>query len=100
MIQATVIFEDMIKTQYLRSEWWYWSSLSAAIKTSTISSLSLRIYTLDSSIIYEKSGPSLDSSDNCKPDSVLDQRPESASDTVEKPKASRKSSRKRKEVEC
>ncbi|KAK4760318.1 hypothetical protein SAY87_005211 [Trapa incisa] len=95
MIQATIILEDMIKTQYLRNEWWYWSSLSAAIKTSTISALALRIYSLDSCIIYEKSSPSLDSADN-----MLDQRPESASDTLEKPKASRKSSRKRKEVDC
>ncbi|KAF6169384.1 hypothetical protein GIB67_016554 [Kingdonia uniflora] len=55
MIKAAIVFEDMIKTEYLRNGWWYWSSLSAAARTSTISSLSLRIYALDSAIAYEKS---------------------------------------------
>lgn len=54
MVKATIIFEDMIKTEYLKNSWWYWSSLSAAAKTSTISSLALRLYTLDATIIYEK----------------------------------------------
>ncbi|OWM71553.1 hypothetical protein CDL15_Pgr005740 [Punica granatum] len=99
IIQATIVFEDMIKTQYLRNEWWYWSSLSAAVKTSTISSLALRVYALDSSIIYEKNMCSSDSPEQCKPDSMPERKPESASDTVEKAKASRKSSRKRKELE-
>ncbi|KAH0969361.1 hypothetical protein GBA52_028816 [Prunus armeniaca] len=26
MVQATIVLEDMIKTEYLRNEWWYWSS--------------------------------------------------------------------------
>ncbi|KAI3988721.1 hypothetical protein MKX01_001493 [Papaver californicum] len=60
MIQAIIVFEDMIKTEYLKNSWYYWSSLSAAAKTSTISSLALRIYTLDANIIYQKS-PSPDS---------------------------------------
>ncbi|KAK1291586.1 Methyl-CpG-binding domain-containing protein 9 [Acorus calamus] len=51
-------FEGMIKTEYLNNRWWYWSSLTAAAKTSTLSALALRIYTLDSSIIYEKTSSS------------------------------------------
>ncbi|XP_065874232.1 methyl-CpG-binding domain-containing protein 9-like isoform X2 [Euphorbia lathyris] len=53
MVQATIVFENMIKTDFLRKEWWYWSSISAAAKIATISSLALRIYTLDAAIIYE-----------------------------------------------
>ncbi|OVA18545.1 Bromodomain [Macleaya cordata] len=62
MVQATIVFENMIKTEYLRNSWWYWSSLSAAAKTSTISSLALRIYTLDATIVYEKTPPGSDTS--------------------------------------
>ena len=60
MVQATILFEGMIKTEYLKNSWWFWSSLAAAAKTPTISSLALRIYTLDDSVIYTKdllSGP-------------------------------------------
>ncbi|XP_042497972.1 methyl-CpG-binding domain-containing protein 9-like isoform X2 [Macadamia integrifolia] len=69
MVQATTIFEEMIKTEYLRNEWWYWSSLSAAAKTSTVSSLALHIYTLDSAIVYQKALLNLDLADNPKPSS-------------------------------
>ncbi|CAI8592556.1 unnamed protein product [Vicia faba] len=54
MIQATITLEDMIKTEFLRNDWWYWSSFSAAAKSSTLPSLALRIYSLDSAIMYEK----------------------------------------------
>lgn len=94
MVQATFVFEDMIQTKYLRKEWWYWSSLSAAVKTSTLSSLALRIYSLDSAILYENILPDLDSTDI-----VVDKAIASTSDPTEKPKPSRKSSRKRKEPE-
>lgn len=57
MVQAIIILEDMIKTEHLKKEWWYWSSPSAAAKISTISSLSLRIYALDAAIYYEKPPP-------------------------------------------
>ncbi|KAI3720305.1 hypothetical protein L6452_21221 [Arctium lappa] len=53
MAQATIVLEDMIKTEHLRNEWWYWSSPSAAAKISTVSSLALRIYALDAAIFYE-----------------------------------------------
>lgn len=54
MIQATILLEDMIKADCLKAGWWYWSSLTAAAKTCTVSWLALRIYTLDDSIIYIK----------------------------------------------
>ena len=53
MVQSTIILENMIKTEYLRNGWWYWSSLSAAAKISNISSLALRVYTLDAAIVYD-----------------------------------------------
>lgn len=65
MSQATIVLEDMIKTTYLRKDWWYWSSPSAAAKISTLSALALRICTLDAAIIYEKTS-SQDPSKNCK----------------------------------
>ncbi|KAF5177826.1 Methyl-cpg-binding domain-containing protein [Thalictrum thalictroides] len=60
MVKASMVLGDMIKTEYLRNGWWYWSSLSAAARTSTMSSLALRIYALDASIIYEKTPPASD----------------------------------------
>ncbi|XP_020266981.1 methyl-CpG-binding domain-containing protein 9-like [Asparagus officinalis] len=54
MIQAAILLEGMIKTDYLRNGWWYWSSLTAAARTCTVSALAFRIYTLDDSIIYMK----------------------------------------------
>ncbi|CAH1424256.1 unnamed protein product [Lactuca virosa] len=57
MVEATIILEDMIKTEYLRKEWRYWSSPSAAAKISTISALALQIYALDAAIFYEKPPP-------------------------------------------
>ncbi|KAI0502436.1 hypothetical protein KFK09_017386 [Dendrobium nobile] len=57
LVQATVLFEDMIKADYLKNGWWYWSSLTAAARTATLSSLALRLYALDDSIIYNKDPP-------------------------------------------
>ncbi|XP_074348213.1 methyl-CpG-binding domain-containing protein 9-like isoform X3 [Apium graveolens] len=54
MAQATVALEDMIKSEYLKCTWWYWSSLTMAAKISTLSSLALRIYSLDAAIYYNK----------------------------------------------
>jgi hypothetical protein len=98
MVQATIVLEDMIKTEYLRNDWWYWSSLSAAAKTSTLSSLALRIYSLDAAILYEKTSSCLDPTDNSEPSSIPDRKPPSL-DLAEKSKVSRKSNRKRKEPE-
>lgn len=98
MVQATIILEDMIKTEYLRNEWWYWSSLSAAAKTSTLSALALRIYSLDAAIIYEVSS-SLDQSENLEPSSIPDPRQLPSVDLAEKSKVTRKSNKKRKEPE-
>ncbi|CAK7348840.1 unnamed protein product [Dovyalis caffra] len=74
MIQATIILEEMIKTDYLRNEWWNWSSFSAAAKTSTVASLALRIYSLDGAIVYEKTMPKLDSTNSLKPVGILDKK--------------------------
>lgn len=54
MVQATIILEDTIKSEYLQNYWWYWSSPSTAAKITTLSALALRIYSLDSAISYEK----------------------------------------------
>ncbi|KAF7819608.1 methyl-CpG-binding domain-containing protein 9 [Senna tora] len=98
MFQATISFEDMVKSEHLSNDWWYWSSLSAAFKSSTLSSLALRIYSLDSAILYEKmlSNSSLTDSSEQLTASVLEQKPLATLDP-EKSKACRKSSRKRKE---
>lgn len=95
MVQATIALEDMIKTEYLRNDWWYWSSFSAAAKSSTLPSLALRIYSLDSAIIYEKV-PNSSLTDSSDPPAITEQKPVITVD-AEKPKGSRKSNRKRKE---
>ncbi|XP_058188269.1 methyl-CpG-binding domain-containing protein 9 isoform X2 [Rhododendron vialii] len=95
MVQAVVAFEDLIKTEYLKKTWWYWSSLSAAAKISTLSSLSLRIYSLDVSINYEKGSVNLDKrklSDN-KPD----HKPESVSGATEKLQLGKKQQKRKRE---
>lgn len=66
MIQATITFENMIKTEYLKTGWWYWSSLTVAAKTSSASSLALRIYALDAAIMYQKAQSSVEPTDNSK----------------------------------
>ncbi|KAJ7970868.1 Methyl-CpG-binding domain-containing protein 9 [Quillaja saponaria] len=90
MVQATIVLEDMIKTVYLKNDWWYWSSLSAAVKTSTLSSLALCIYTLDAAIIYEKNLCCSGLTEYSEPGSVADQKLRATVDTEEKSKASRK----------
>lgn len=95
MVQATIAFEDMIKSEYLGNTWWYWSSLSAAAKISTLSSLALRIYSLDAAINYNKSS----SLDALQPRAKEDQKQQSSSDPTEKCKIGRKSNKKRKERE-
>uniref|UniRef100_N1R3J7 Lysine-specific demethylase 5B n=1 Tax=Aegilops tauschii TaxID=37682 RepID=N1R3J7_AEGTA len=54
MVLATSMLERVIKSEFLKNDWWYWSSFTVAIKTSTVSSLALRIYTLDDCIMYTK----------------------------------------------
>nr|GMD15082.1 methyl-cpg-binding domain-containing protein 9 [Ipomoea batatas] len=68
MIQATIILEDTIKTEYLRNDWWYWSSPSAAAKISTLSALALRLYALDSAILYEKHLANEEATEASKPE--------------------------------
>lgn len=60
MVEATLVLETMIKTEYIKNSWWwYWSSVSAAAKISTISALAFRIYSLDAAIDYEKQAAAL-----------------------------------------
>ncbi|PHU02823.1 hypothetical protein BC332_28074 [Capsicum chinense] len=66
MVQATIILEDAIKTECLKNDWWYWSSPSAAAKISTLSALALRVYALDSAILYEKLSGQDASETDCK----------------------------------
>lgn len=68
MIQATIILEDTMKTEYLRNDWWYWSSPSAAAKISTLSALALRLYALDSAILYEKHLANEEATEASKPE--------------------------------
>ncbi|KAL2559750.1 Methyl-CpG-binding domain-containing protein 9 [Forsythia ovata] len=82
MIQATIALEDTIKSEYLRSDWWYWSSPSTAARTSTVSALALRIYALDSAIFYEK--PSSEgATDIPMPDCIADKG--TAQDSIARP---------------
>uniref|UniRef100_A0A0A9CIB6 Uncharacterized protein n=1 Tax=Arundo donax TaxID=35708 RepID=A0A0A9CIB6_ARUDO len=68
VVLATNLLESMIKAEFLKNDWWYWSSFTAAMKTSTVSSLALRIYTLDDCIIYTKDlVPNTEPSDSGKP---------------------------------
>ncbi|XP_019185617.1 PREDICTED: methyl-CpG-binding domain-containing protein 9-like [Ipomoea nil] len=53
MVQALIVFEEMVKSDYLSNTWWYCSSVSGAAKMCTLSSLALRIYSLDAAIKYE-----------------------------------------------
>lgn len=99
MVQATIVLEDMIRTEYLRNDWWYWSSLSAAAKTSTLSSLALRIFSLDAAIMYEKISSCLDSTENLEPSSIPDLKPLPSLELAEKSKVTRRSNKKRKEPE-
>ncbi|XP_015076296.1 methyl-CpG-binding domain-containing protein 9 isoform X2 [Solanum pennellii] len=66
MVQATIILEDAIKTEYLKNDWWYWSSPSAAARNSTLSALALRVYALDSAILYDKLSSQDASETDCK----------------------------------
>lgn len=97
MIQAIITLEDMIKTEFLKNDWWYWSSFSAAAKSSTLPSLALRIYSLDSAIMYEKM-PNSSLTESSDPPAVAEPKPVITVD-ADKSKGSRKSNRKRKELD-
>ncbi|KAM3318543.1 hypothetical protein ACQJBY_035979 [Aegilops geniculata] len=66
MVLATSMFERVIKSEFLKNDWWYWSSLTVAIKTSTVSSLALRIHTLDDCIMYTKEPNTVPPADSAK----------------------------------
>lgn len=85
--------EDMVKTEYLKNEWWYWSSLSAAAKISTLSGLSVRFFYLDAAIMYDKTVTQSDPMDETKP--LAEQKSQPVSDTQERSsRANRRSGKK------
>ena len=86
MVQATIVLEDMIKTEYLRNGWQYWSPSCAAARIATISSLALRICTLDAALVYEKPLPSTSSTETEKLDSESDIYSLTCSDPTNTPK--------------
>ncbi|KAL9257730.1 Methyl-CpG-binding domain-containing protein [Drosera capensis] len=99
MIQAAIVMEDMIKTDYLKNEWWYWSSLSAAVKTATLSGLALRIHALDDAILYGKPlhhSQTTDAMETCDSDHQQSQSNPNSSD---RSKLGRRSNKKRKEAD-
>lgn len=73
MVQATIVFEDMIKTEYLRNDWWYWSSPSTAARITTLSALALRIYSLDSAISYEEPLPTAAAMEVSEPSNAIEE---------------------------
>lgn len=78
MVQATIVFEDTIKSDFLRNDWWYWSSPSTAARITTLSALALRIYSLDAAICYEGPFPSAAvevSEASCAPDEEVHRSP-------------------------
>ena len=67
MVLATNFLQSMIKAEFLKKDWWYWSSFTAAIKTTTVTALALRIYTLDDCIMYRKDpAPNPEPADNSR----------------------------------
>ncbi|KAG2318295.1 hypothetical protein Bca52824_021417 [Brassica carinata] len=100
LVQAAIVVEDMIKTEYLKNEWWYWSSLSAAAKISTLSALSLHIFSLDAVIMYDKTITQVDPMDETKEIGLQEQKSQPVTDTQERSsRANRRSGKKRKEPE-
>uniref|UniRef100_A0A7N0VDH2 Methyl-CpG-binding domain-containing protein 9 n=2 Tax=Kalanchoe fedtschenkoi TaxID=63787 RepID=A0A7N0VDH2_KALFE len=97
MVQATIVLEDIIKAEYFRNSWWYWSSLTAAAKVSTLSSLALRIYALDAVIIYDRGLEDVSTANNTKNNGNVDQTQFIDSLSPDKTKASRRLNKKRKE---
>ncbi|KAK4417753.1 Methyl-CpG-binding domain-containing protein 9 [Sesamum alatum] len=54
MVQAVIVFEDMIKLEYVPYSWRKYWSFSAAVNISTLAALAVRIYSLDAAINYDK----------------------------------------------
>ncbi|KAL9230574.1 hypothetical protein vseg_005909 [Gypsophila vaccaria] len=99
MVQATIVLEDMIKTDHLKNEWWYWSSLSAAVKTSTLSALALRVFALDNAIVYDRTASVLTRTGSLKSVDDLDQQSPSTMESSDKSKQGRRSSRRKRDAD-
>lgn len=83
MILASIALEDTIKSEYLKNDWWFWSSPSTAAKTSTVSGLALRIHALDSAIFYEK--PSSESATDIPMPDCIATGNDTARDSIPRP---------------
>ncbi|KAG0577270.1 hypothetical protein KC19_5G143600 [Ceratodon purpureus] len=54
MTKTVILLEQMVRPDCLKRTWCYWSSLSSAARSATLSTLALRIFSLDSAITYKK----------------------------------------------
>lgn len=54
MTKAVIILEQMVRADCLKRTWCHWSSLSSAARSATLSTLALRVFSLDSAITYKK----------------------------------------------
>jgi len=54
MTKAVIILEQMVRADCLKRTWCHWSSLSSAARSVTLSTLALRIFSLDDAITYKK----------------------------------------------
>ncbi|XP_073390005.1 methyl-CpG-binding domain-containing protein 9 isoform X3 [Physcomitrium patens] len=54
MTKSVILLEQMVRADCLKRTWCYWSSLSAAARSATLSTLALRIFAFDSAIMYKK----------------------------------------------
>lgn len=54
MTKAVIILEQMVRADCLKRTWCYWSCLSLAARSATLSTLALRIFSLDDAITYKK----------------------------------------------
>lgn len=54
MTKAVIILEQMVRADCLKRTWCHWSSLSSAARSATLSTLALRIFSLDAAITYKK----------------------------------------------
>lgn len=54
MTKAVIILEQMVRAECLKKTWCHWSSLSAAARSITLSSLALKVFALDAAVTYRK----------------------------------------------
>ncbi|KAH0916364.1 hypothetical protein HID58_030810 [Brassica napus] len=82
LVQAAVVVEDMIKTECLKNELWYCSSLLAAVKM--LYGLTVHLFTLDAAIIYYNKTITQSDMDETKPIGLPGQKSQPVSDPQER----------------